>query len=351
MPSRRNSAMASRLVGRTESPTARAPRTAPSQATPTTVAPRCLPLLDERGHPRGGVGGQGQGVDQPGGPTDEHLGALDHAAHAEPPQVRERLDRRERPGALLGRRGHRAGHGVLASVLDGAGTGQHDLVRRTRSGDGRELHPARGDGAGLVQHDGVDLAGVLEHLGAADQHAHLRAAAGAHQQRGRRGQPERARAGDDQHRDGGGDGGFEPRHVARRRGGGSAAHAVVRAARVARARDGDAGLAGAVRREAVLLHAGEEHEGVRALGHRDRDRGGVARVDHDRPARLGAALDRDAGAVDEHADDLAGGQGARRAVDLGEDEVERGGGAGVDRGRRRVEACLHDVVGIPAPGG
>ena len=68
-----------------------------------------------------------------------------------------------------------------------------------------ERHLAGGDGAGLVEHDGVDLPGRLEHLGALDEDAELRAAAGADQQRGRRGQPERARAGDDQHGDGGGE--------------------------------------------------------------------------------------------------------------------------------------------------
>ena len=62
-----------------------------------------------------------------------------------------------------------------------------------------------GDGAGLVQHDGVDPPGRLQHLGALDQDAQLGAATGADQQGGRRGQAQGARAGDDQHRDGGGE--------------------------------------------------------------------------------------------------------------------------------------------------
>ena len=66
-------------------------------------------------------------------------------------------------------------------------------------------HPAGRDGAGLVEHDRVDLARGLEDLGALDQQAELRAAAGADQQRRRRREPERARAGDDQHGDGGGE--------------------------------------------------------------------------------------------------------------------------------------------------
>ena len=76
-------------------------------------------------------------------------------------------------------------------------------VRRRRRDDVDERHPPGRHRAGLVEHDGVDAAGRLEHLGALDQDAELGAAAGADQQRGRRGQPERARAGDDQHGDGG----------------------------------------------------------------------------------------------------------------------------------------------------
>ena len=59
-----------------------------------------------------------------------------------------------------------------------------------------------------------------EHLGALDQDAELRAAAGADHQRRRRGQPERARAGDDQHGDRGGERASRPsrRRRARSRG-------------------------------------------------------------------------------------------------------------------------------------
>ncbi|KJL42767.1 hypothetical protein RR49_00237 [Microbacterium ginsengisoli] len=69
----------------------------------------------------------------------------------------------------------------------------------------RDGHGAGGDGAGLVQHDGVDAAGLLQHLGSADQDAQLRAPPGADKQRGRRRQPERARARDDQRRHRGGE--------------------------------------------------------------------------------------------------------------------------------------------------
>ena len=65
--------------------------------------------------------------------------------------------------------------------------------------DGDDGHLAAGDGAGLVEHDGVDPAGRLEHLRPLDQDAELGAAAGADHERSRRREPEGARAGDDQH--------------------------------------------------------------------------------------------------------------------------------------------------------
>ena len=59
---------------------------------------------------------------------------------------------------------------------------------------------AGGDGAGLVEHDGVDPAGALQDLRALDQDAELGPAAGADQQGGRGRQPQGAGAGDDRAR-------------------------------------------------------------------------------------------------------------------------------------------------------
>ena len=63
-----------------------------------------------------------------------------------------------------------------------------------------QRHHAGRDGAGLVEHDRVDLTGRLEHLGTLDQQPELGAAPGADEQGCGRGEAERARAGDDQHR-------------------------------------------------------------------------------------------------------------------------------------------------------
>ena len=68
-----------------------------------------------------------------------------------------------------------------------------------------DIHDSRGHGAGLVEHDGVDRARALQDFGTLDQQSQLGAATGAYQESGWRGQSERTRAGDDQHRYGRGD--------------------------------------------------------------------------------------------------------------------------------------------------
>ena len=91
---------------------------------------------------------------------------------------------------------------MLAVGLDRAGTAQQlGLAHPGRRDDVGEGHPALGYRAGLVEHQGGDPAAALQHLDALDQHAELRAPPGADHDRHRCRQPERARAGDDQHRD------------------------------------------------------------------------------------------------------------------------------------------------------
>ena len=69
-------------------------------------------------------------------------------------------------------------------------------VRRLDAGQ-RRL--ALGQRAGLVDDERIDRGEALERRGIAHQHAGLRAAPGRHHDRDRRGEPERAGAGDDQH--------------------------------------------------------------------------------------------------------------------------------------------------------
>ena len=62
---------------------------------------------------------------------------------------------------------------------------------------------AFGDGAGLIQHDGVYMVGGLEGFRRFDEDAVFRADAGPDHNRSRGREAEGAGAGDDQHRDGG----------------------------------------------------------------------------------------------------------------------------------------------------
>ena len=114
-------------------------------------------------------------------------------------------ERRHRRGYLDGG-GERAGDRVLGGVLHR----RRQPERVAVAGHVGDRERPGGDGAGLVEHDRVDRTRRLEHLRPADQDAQLGAAAGADQERHRRRQAERARARDDQHRDG-----VRERHVGR----------------------------------------------------------------------------------------------------------------------------------------
>ena len=125
--------------------------------------------------------------------------AVDDALDAEALAVGEA----RRPAQVLGRlrRRSRGRSGARSS----ARASRPGAARPSSPHDLDERHPAGRHRAGLVEHDRVDAAGGLEHLRALDQQAELGAAAGADHQRDRRRQAERARAGDDQHGDGGGE--------------------------------------------------------------------------------------------------------------------------------------------------
>ena len=143
---------------------------------------------------------------QPGHPAGDDGVTVDDAVHAEA---------RVEPNASTGGRSPTRSRApaAMAAAIGCSEASSSAPASRSRSvvvGAGRrehvdQPHPAGGDGAGLVQHDGVDPPGGFQHLRALDQDPELRAAAGADQQRGRGGQPQRAGAGDDQHRDRGGE--------------------------------------------------------------------------------------------------------------------------------------------------
>ena len=140
---------------------------------------------------------------QPGRAADQHAALVGHADDAEPRLVRKGCDGHERQAAVRGARRDGAGDGMLGQGLDGGGEGQgRGLARAGRDRDRLEGHDARGDGARLVQEHRVDRARLLEDFGVLDEDAQLRGAPRPDEDRGGRGQAERARARHDQNGDG-----------------------------------------------------------------------------------------------------------------------------------------------------
>ena len=136
--------------------------------------------------------------------TDSNRDSIDRAAGTDTGSRRQRCGGDDAAETLHRARGDRGCDRVLAAGLDGSCHPQHLVAGEPIRGDHRDhAHPAGGHRAGLVEHDGVDGASLLQDLRALDQDSALGSTAGADQQRGRGGQPERARAGDDQHRHGG----------------------------------------------------------------------------------------------------------------------------------------------------
>ncbi len=131
-----------------------------------------------------------------------HRAAFDVALHALPGDRIELLGGNQRLAALPGLFQDGLGQWVFAALLQ-AGRPAQDLVFAEVVG--REDLPigraAFGERAGLVDDQGIDLAQLLDRLGITKQHAHLRGPAGRHHDRHGRGQAQRTRAGDDQHRD------------------------------------------------------------------------------------------------------------------------------------------------------
>ena len=172
-----------------------------------------VPAGEHRGLPGGlGLGGPGgqrrwDGLCpfslDPVRPACHHSVTIRDAGNAEPSAAGEPVDGRQAATEPLGGPGgDRCADRVPRGVFHRAGQAQ-DLGRvfAGRGGHVHQAHPPGRDRAGLVQHDGVDGAGGLQHLGPFDQDAELGTAASTYQQRGRRREPHRARAGDDQHRD------------------------------------------------------------------------------------------------------------------------------------------------------
>ena len=155
-------------------------------------------------------------IGQEGGAANHDRAPADHPPNPKPRLARESVDGGQQHELLLRPRRDRRRDRVLGGVLDRAGQAQHlGLVDPRRRMHGDDGHLAAGHRPGLVEDDGVDLPGRLQHLRPLDQQPQLGAAPGPDQQRRRRRQAERAGAGDDQDRDRSGEGEARPRSVAK----------------------------------------------------------------------------------------------------------------------------------------
>ena len=146
--------------------------------------------------------------------------AVDRARRRPCPVTRLEIRRRRRARSSAARapRDDRGGQRVLAAALEARGQPQQLGLVDAAAGD----RPSTSRGLPSVSVPVLSTTSVstfsqhLERLGVLDQHAGVRAAPGADHDRHRRGQPERARAGDDQHGDGVDERVGQPRLRARR---------------------------------------------------------------------------------------------------------------------------------------
>ena len=137
-------------------------------------------------------------------PTTDH-----RAARPRPPRrncsgARSRRTRRRRAAR---RRRSRAASGCSEPGSTAAARRKSPSSVTSAAGSTTDDHRSPlGQRAGLVEDHDRDVGRPLQRVAALDQDAQLGAAAGGHHDRGRHGEPHRARAGDDEHRDAGGEG-------------------------------------------------------------------------------------------------------------------------------------------------
>ncbi len=215
-PSSRSAAIASRLVGLTVSATTNRPRTSPSQPTSDRGLPARFRLVPSASSSAGVAHGPQSASRRRGRPTTAWPSTI--PSTPSPSRLAKLLDRGQRPDLRLGRASAIARRDrVLGGVLDAHRRGAAPRPRRrpapatTATSDISPLVTVPVLSRTTVSTRRVDssTSGPLIRM------PELGAAAGADQQRGRRGQAERAGAGDDQDRDGGGEG--EGRAARRRR--------------------------------------------------------------------------------------------------------------------------------------
>ena len=148
------------------------------------------------------LGHQSAAAKDIGAPTD-------HRLHAAPGQRLNIAGRGHRQPTFLRGIHHRARQRMLAPALDRGGDLQKRCVVDALCSRGIDQHRlALGQRAGLVERHQIDAVRHFQRFGVLDQYPRAGRNAGARHDRGRRRKAQRARAGDDEHRDG-----IEHRHV------------------------------------------------------------------------------------------------------------------------------------------
>ena len=208
MPIARRPAIASRASGLTVSASAIAPSRPRVALDHDRGAAGALPRIQhERERGEGDAGRVGPRLARvariaPRSP-DPYRRAVDPSARTPRPGTERNSSAGATAQATLARRGDDAsatGCSEPASAAAASASTRRDPRPEPRP-DVRDRQLAGRDGAGLVEHDRVEVLAALEDLGAADQQPEPRAAARADEDRDGRRQAERAGAGDDQHRD------------------------------------------------------------------------------------------------------------------------------------------------------
>ena len=202
-PSARRSRIASPLDALTVSATAITPRAVPSQATTTAVAPpRSASSTARRSSSGSGTPCSARSA---GRPTTIARPAT-AAATPSPARLANRSTGGSAPSsdsacAAIARA---TGCSLAASAAPASRSSSRSSAPKAVTPI--DAQPPLGHRSRLVEHDRGHAARALEHLRPADEQAELGAAARADEECGRRREAEGARAGDDQHRHGRGEG-------------------------------------------------------------------------------------------------------------------------------------------------
>ena len=134
--------------------------------------------------------------------TDQNLVSFDLRADTESGDRLEGFGSRQVEAVLPGGGDDRCPQGMFAACLDGSGQAQRGVQIIIGNPQVGEPGTSLGQGAGLVEHDCVDVGEAFQRFTLAVEHTQLGGPAAAHHDGRGRGEPHGARAGHDQHGNG-----------------------------------------------------------------------------------------------------------------------------------------------------